>query len=293
MAVHIGSRGTDSVLAMVVLVVVGTAVWANVGDADTAPIAFLFAILFAAPILVRRRWPAGTLLLTAACLVVYYALGLPPIGLAVPVAVALWSAAEQGRIYWAIGTAVTLLVLSTIVRSVQGDDLGFVVGLELPTSACLMAAVVAWGDGVRARRGWQEEIATVRRMAAQQRDREVVHQIERERLHFARELHDLLGHTLTVVSLHTAAAREALHDDPARAERSLCQAGTACREATDELRATVSALREPAATVPTPGLDRVDDVLAAARAAGLDVTLRADVVAPTLPSKVSNAAYRV
>ncbi|MBD0324084.1 MAG: hypothetical protein ICV72_11970 [Aldersonia sp.] len=45
--------------------------------------------------------------------------------------------------------------------------------------------------------------------------------------------------------------------------------------------------------MPAPGLDRVDDVLAAARAAGLDVTLRADVVAPTLPSKVSNAAYRV
>lgn len=108
--------------------------------------------------LVRRRWPVATLLVTVAVLIGYYALSFPPIGLAVPVAAALYSAAEQGRQRWAIGTAGALLVMSTLVRVAEGDDPGYVLGYEFAASAGLMGAVIALGDGVRARRGWRAEL---------------------------------------------------------------------------------------------------------------------------------------
>ncbi|GAA1241933.1 hypothetical protein GCM10009676_28930 [Prauserella halophila] len=242
------------------------------------------------------------LIVTAVALLGYYMLSYPPIGLAVPVAAAPYSAAECGRLYWACGTALTLLTVSTVVRIGQGDNLSYVLGLETPTSATLMLAVIALGDSVRSRRGWRAELDRQAAAAALEQEVEATRRVEQERMRIARDLHDLLAHTVSVISLHTDVARETLHDEPATAERSLAAARTACRDAGRELRATVDALRTPDADAEDrdpgsadarPGLDRLGELVDTATAGGLHVEVRTTGTPRALPVVSDVTAYRV
>ncbi|TCP48501.1 signal transduction histidine kinase [Tamaricihabitans halophyticus] len=281
---------------MLVLIAVGTAITANFGRTGPPGLpAYAFGAFFGALMLVRRRWPVATLMVTATGLLGYYALSYPPIGLAVPVAAALFSAAELGRLYWAMGTALALLAISTGVRIGQGDDLSFVLGLEIPTSAALMATVIALGDSLRSRRGWRAELARQTHAAELERERTAARLVEQERLRIARDLHDLLAHTVSVISLHTDVARESLRDDPDTAERSLASARAACGDVGQELRATLHALRAPdcAENTPVLGLDRLDALVDTATATGLDVRVSASGTPVALPAISDATAYRV
>lgn len=288
----------DTGLAVLVFVVVGTAITANLGAEAhyPGPAAYLFAALFGALVLVRRRWPLGALIVSSCALLGYYVLSYPPIGLAVPVAVALYSAAEQGRLRWAVGTAVALLLISTGFRVHEGDNLAYLLGFEFAGSAGLMVSVIVLGDAIRSRRGWRAELDRQARAAIVEREREAARQVERERLRIAREMHDTLGHTMSVISLHTDVAREALGDDPGAAERSLSSVRVACSSAMQELRATVRALREDThgdTSSLATGLDQLDALADKVTGAGVDVKTRITGQVRPLPAIADTTAYRV
>jgi len=284
----------DGCLAGLVLLGVSAAIVADVNDdsAGPSPAAYVFAALLAGLVFARRRFPVAMLLVTAAVLLIYYTQDYPAIGLAVPMAIALYSAAEQGRLWIATAVSATLLVISTGVRIAEGDDLAYLLGIELAGTAGLMVAVIALGDSIRSRRGWRAELANQARIAELDRERETDRRIEQERLRIARDLHDLLGHTISIISLHTDVAREALRDDPAAAERALLAARTATDGVVTELRTTLRALRSPEDS-PLPGLDRLDNLVETARAAGLTVHVRREGEPVSLPAVADAAAYRV
>lgn len=291
------ARGLDVVLAAVTIVLVGVAVSADLGDgAGPGPVAYGFAVGLGGLMLVRRRFPVGVLVTTAAGLLVYYRLGQPPIGLAVPVVAALFSAAEQGRTRWASAVAAALVVVSTAVRTAQGDDPGLVLAYELPSAAALMAASIACGAAVRARREWHAERRRREVTARWEREREATDRVERERLRIARDLHDLLAHTTSVIALHADVARESLRDDPDAAERSLATVRAACSSVTRELRATVGALRDPAESggPPTAALrERLAGLVEETRNAGLDVAVDTGDGLDALPAVTATTAFHV
>ncbi|MFD8483759.1 sensor histidine kinase [Kitasatospora sp. NPDC059673] len=115
--------------------------------------------------------------------------------------------------------------------------------------------------------------------------------LERNRL--ARELHDSIGHALTVTVLQAGAAREVA--DPAFRERALEAIETTGRRALDDLERMLVLLREApeAAAGEQPGLDRAEELFAAARAAGSPVDAQLDVCAAELPGVLSREAYRI
>ncbi len=115
--------------------------------------------------------------------------------------------------------------------------------------------------------------------------------LERNRL--ARELHDSIGHALTVTVVQAGAAREVA--DPAFRERALEAIETTGRRALDDLERMLVLLREsPDATAAErPGLDRVGELFAAARSAGSPVDAELDVRAAELPGVLSREAYRI
>lgn len=287
----------DAALGAVVFGVLATAITADLGSAGPVPVpAYLFAAGFGALMLVRRRWPVGTLLVTAAGLLVYYALNYPPVGLAVPVAAALYSAAEAGRPRWAAGAAVALVAVSTFFRVREGDDIAYLLGYEFAVTATLMAAVIALGDSVRSRRGWQAELRRQARAADLEREQEAARRVEQERLRIARDLHDVLAHTISIVSLHSDVAREALRADPDAAQQALQAVRAATNDASRELRATLELLREPgtgASREPPAGLARLDDLVRAAAEGGLAVRVHTTGEASALPAVVDAAAHRV
>jgi signal transduction histidine kinase len=117
-----------------------------------------------------------------------------------------------------------------------------------------------------------------------------------ERNRIARELHDVIGHTLTISLLHVQSARLAVEHDPADAARALAEAERLSRECLAEVRITVGMLREDEAadrSAPLPGASGLPALVEQFRAAGADVTLTVEGDVAGLPATTGLAAYRI
>jgi signal transduction histidine kinase len=117
-----------------------------------------------------------------------------------------------------------------------------------------------------------------------------------ERNRIAREIHDSVGHALSVVTVQASAARKVIGRDPAFAEQALAAIETASRRAAAELDDMLGLLRDerqPSAAAPAPDLGSLDGLLTAARAAGLAVAPSVSGDLSRLPSLVSQEAYRI
>lgn len=110
----------------------------------------------------------------------------------------------------------------------------------------------------------------------------------------ARELHDSVGHALSAVTLQASAARRVLDRDPEFARGAMVAIEETSRRAVEELDAVLGVLRDgEAADVASPDLGALDPLLRSTRAAGVDVTLRADPGLDRLPKAISQEAYRI
>ena len=120
--------------------------------------------------------------------------------------------------------------------------------------------------------------------------------VEEERLRIARELHDVVAHSISVVSVQSQAVRRRLGPEHEREVEQLKLIEATVREAMGELRRLFGVLRAngvPAPTSPQPGLGQLDDLLATARADGLAVQERVDVDRRRVPPGLDLAAYRI
>jgi signal transduction histidine kinase len=117
-----------------------------------------------------------------------------------------------------------------------------------------------------------------------------------ERNRIARELHDVIAHSLTVSLLHVSSARLAVEDDPADAARALAEAERLGRASLDEVRHAVGLLNHPDAadpTTPLPGSTDVPTLIEGFRSAGADVSATVDGDLGALPATVGLATYRI
>lgn len=301
----------DGAAALTVAVVLSAIITITQAGAGQPPdvLAYVFAAGFGAILLLRRSLPVPVLVLSVLGTFAYYTLELPTIGVALPVVAALFSAAEQGLARWAIGAGAVMFAVSLLFR--LRDDpqpLGYLLGTDAVTNIALIAAAIALGYGVRARRlraAQQEQIA---RLTAQQTRREAELRIRDERERISRELHDTVGHFLSVISLHAGVAGDAVGHDDAAVSQALRQVREQATESLTELRSMVRLLRTEAAEAgspPTgadaaPGAGRqvrsladVPVILGRARAAGLQIHSDLTIDPGALSSSVDTAAYRV
>lgn len=114
-----------------------------------------------------------------------------------------------------------------------------------------------------------------------------------ERNRLARELHDSVGHTLTVGVLQATAAERVFDADPAFAREALGTIAQAGRGALGELDRVLGALRNDADATPSPGLGALDALAASTQAAGLPLALRVSGDTTAVPGLVSREAYRI
>ncbi|GAB2941057.1 histidine kinase [Micromonospora polyrhachis] len=120
-----------------------------------------------------------------------------------------------------------------------------------------------------------------------------------ERVRIARELHDVVAHHVSVVGIQAAATRRVMAKDPERARTALSSIEESARTAIDELRRMLNLLRQPATTADgaeapaTASVERVDDLLANVRAAGLTTQFGVYGDPAPLPASLSQAAYRI
>ena len=116
-----------------------------------------------------------------------------------------------------------------------------------------------------------------------------------ERNRIAAEVHDVIGHALTVSLLHISAARLALDESPQEARRSLSEAERLTRASLEEVRATVGLMRtdRPEDRVPLPGAEDLPALVESFRRAGADVQLHVDDQLGTLGATRGLATYRI
>ncbi|MFE7404662.1 sensor histidine kinase [Isoptericola sp. NPDC057559] len=290
---------TDVVLALASTLVVAVVIAADpAGDGGAGPAAYAFAAGLGALVLLRRFAPRTMLVLTFLGVCAYYALGLAPVGMVLPAVAALYSAAERGRAGWAVGTGGVLVVVATYFRLTDEDvdPSAALTAYDLVTNVALTAAAVALGVAVRLAREARERTALVRDLTAAEEAHAAQERLQAERLRIARDLHDAVGHNLSVVALHAGVADEAVGRDDDAARGALARVREAASGTLDDLRATVRVLRAPLpGTAPrgAVGLAGLDALLAPVREAGLEVTIDDAVPPGALAGAIDAAAYRI
>ncbi|MBB5632504.1 signal transduction histidine kinase [Cryobacterium mesophilum] len=142
----------------------------------------------------------------------------------------------------------------------------------------------------RASRLWRGRVTR-----AEQHERDLaLLAVSDERVRIARELHDIVAHSLSVIAVQADAADAALEHDPPRAREPLRVIRETARSALGEIRDMLQLLRaDDGETRPAPGLAALDDLLASARDAGLAVDAHVQLGGRSLPPVVDLAAYRI
>lgn len=264
--------------------------------------AFGFALLLAGPalLLLRRRHPVLTVCSTAAVTALYflraYTYGPAPLALAVAMMAAV--VAGHRLLVWAgtgIGLAAFfgLTALIGVPAAERGQGGAFPV--EEPTLGG-SSFVVGWALVVLVtaeliRMSRQRAAETARTRAEEER-----RQASEERLRMARELHDVLAHNISMINVQAGVALHLMDDNPEQARTALAAIKDASKEALTEMRGVIGALRaqgETAPRAPTAGLDGLDDLLARARSAGLDVETAVTGERRPLPAGADLAAFRI
>jgi signal transduction histidine kinase len=164
---------------------------------------------------------------------------------------------------------------------------GHVVGLT-----AWLIALIAVSEMVRDRRAKAEA-------SAQSHAEELRRRATEERLHIARELHDVVAHNMSLISIQAGVALHLLDKNPDQARSSLATIKDASKEALVELRSILGVLRqvdesdEGAPRQPVPTIRRLTDLVDRSRAAGLDVRLEVGEGLDELPRQVDLAAFRI
>ena len=244
--------------------------------------------LCTAPLLVRRRFPIPVF---ALALIGFSAAGdssnLATLigGLIAAVSIGL----ESGQIL--VGALAA--VAGAILIAVEFGQGGHFTTLPIPpwlTPLLLIGSAYLAGRVIASQRDRAEQVSREHEAALQ-----VAAATERRRI--ARELHDVIAHSVSVMVVQAGAARHVLDDKPEAARDSLLAVEQSGHEAMAELRRMLGVLGvengAPAPLAPQPGMDRLDALVARVRETGLPVELRVEGEARPLPPGVDVAAYRI
>ncbi|MFE4666296.1 sensor histidine kinase [Streptomyces sp. NPDC056716] len=265
------------------------------GEGVPASLATPLTLFSAAPLTVRRRLPLAALAMTTAgFLVALLWMGEPGPGI-VCCLVALYSAAVAvPRTRALIVGTVTAMVVPVVTLVVTGRH--FLDPANLLLIAWLGAAT-AIGDAVRSRRAYIQAIKDRATRAERTREAEASRRVAEERLRLARELHDIVAHSITVINFQAGVAAQLLRRQPDAAEAAIENVITASGATLTELGTMLTVLRrpdgEPCPPEPMPGLDRLDELLDGFRAAGLAVDVQHGGEILGLSPAVSMAGYRI
>ncbi|MEN3608005.1 sensor histidine kinase [Plantactinospora sp. ZYX-F-223] len=283
-------------------VLVGTAVaGAPITYEGTLPLATWLALL----LLLRRRWPVAVLLASLAAVTAFRVAELTEAGWVWPASVIFFLLAADDTprrhgLRWAVGAGLFQLTFAVTWQwTTEGQDVQRAIG-EVGGEALGLALTIAVAVAFRNWLRWRAELAAGLAHAEQERRLEADRRAAEERLQIARELHDVVAHTLTVVGVQLRVADEALDDSTDEARAALRTAQEVRARAVGDLRSLIDVLRAPgdrpdADSVPAPQADLggLAELTTRTRASGLEVALDVTGDPGTAPAPVALACYRV
>jgi signal transduction histidine kinase len=250
----------------------------------------------APPLIWRRRWPSVTAALIGVVVGTQaIVVGHPPSGfLYWPILVGGYSLGAYAPVARRPLAAFAVLLAGYAVVAVQAMRESPFNGTEVPW---MFAPVIAWliGRFMSRRRERAAGVAESMRLERVQEQRRLL-ALEQERARMARELHDILAHSVSLMGVQAGAAEEVLGRDPERARPVLRSIQQTARDSVGELRRLLGMLRADDAEselTPQPNLHDLDALLQRMREAGLPVELRVERATQPVPPGVELTAYRV
>jgi signal transduction histidine kinase len=253
------------------------------------------SLLWTLPLLLRRRLPFAAPVFAFA-VQAGSAFADPTLGAEATASLALLLAfwvvgAHNERPQAIAGTAIGFASIAVVARVDER------LGLEEAVSGILFGGAVSVIAYALQRRG-KRTAELEERAALLEREREDTERaaVAEERRRIARELHDVIAHSVTLMTVQAGAARLLLAENPERAREPVLSVEETGRHALAELRRLLGILRpdqSEASLAPQPGLARIDDLLTRTRRAGLPVELAVAGEPRVLPPGVDLTAYRI
>ena len=255
---------------------------------------FVLALAGTVPVALRRRYPIGVMLFLVATTPAWGLIHNPSdstLGTFFALMLGVFSgglyAANRRRSIASVFVVVASWAFATIAS-------GAVWYLFI---AAWLAGIWLVGDAIRTRTVHAHELEERAARLERERDLEAHHAAVMERARIARELHDVVAHSLSVMVIQAAAAGRVMSSEPERARESMAVVETTGREALAEMRRLLGVLRREdqltPLTTPSPSVVRLQPLLAEVRDAGLPVDLRVEGEPQPLPPGVDLSLYRV
>jgi signal transduction histidine kinase len=271
---------------------------------DRSTLNVTFVLLQTLPLVFRRRAPFTVFAIAAASLGVQGILGLRgPLFAFLAVNLALYSLAAYGDRRLAIlGVAVwaSLLTIRLVHLVATRWPQITISGLyDVVDDYVLLGAAWTLGEGVRQRRLHAAELEDRAARLEREREEKARQAATQERLRIARELHDVVAHSLSVIGVQAGAARLVLDADPhpTRAREAVAAIEATANQAMAEMRRALGILRdtEPSGAVlaPLPGLRQLTSLLDQLRSAGLPVDLTVEGTPRPLAASIDLSLYRI
>jgi signal transduction histidine kinase len=254
--------------------------------------------VMAAGLAVRRRFPLLALVVVLGLQPVLQSFG-PDLAehiagpfFWIPIAGYSLGAHTDGRRLWTgVLYACVAVTLSTVVEPYEDDFTAYL------SSVCLVAiGPILFGQALRNRTRLNEALHAKADRAERERSAAAEAAALAERTRIAGELHDVVAHALSAMTVQASAARRMAERDPERAESAFATVEATGREALTELRRLLGVLRredEDLGLAPQPSLAHITSLVQRSRASGLQVRLRVDGQPVPLPAGVDLTAYRL
>jgi DNA-binding NarL/FixJ family response regulator/signal transduction histidine kinase len=273
-------------------------------ESDSFPVwPVLLTLLATLPIALRRRFPIAVFAVTLAAALasdVFYSNFFFPGAL-----VALYTVAAQvGRpISIRVGVATALALTITFLDESGIEESNFGNWEDVVGRAAMYAVfAAAWllGDNLRTRRAYLREVEERAARLEREREENIRRAAADEQARIARELHDIIAHNVSVMTVQAAAAGDAFETQPGSVREALASIESTGREALTELRRLLGSVRPGdgpedglRTLAPQPGLARLDDLVEQVRATGLEVELTIEGSPRELPPGIDLSSYRI
>lgn len=294
-------RSSDAVLAVIVFVLEVIGILSRAVDesgefsismlGDVPAATYLLLAASSIALLWRKSRPLVVLLATLTASLVWDVIGLAD-GPSLAIFVSLYGVgryiADNRTSLLAVAAAMILVAANDLIEGEPAAVIGLSLGLVL----------VAWYVGRRIK-GRREYLALGEERAEyleRERAAEAQRAVDAERTRIARELHDVIAHRVSMITVQAGAAQTVAASDPERAIRAMEAVEEAGREALQELRQVVGVLRSDEKQedlAPLHGLAEIPRLVADMRDTGMDVSFSNDGVPDALPAKVDLASYRI
>ena len=285
----------DELVGLVLLIEIELQLWLSPYVHHRVPAA-LGGMALSAVVAVRRRWPLAAVLVGVGAVAVQdvfggrlteHAIGAIPAGVLAFYGAGAFLPARRAR--WALGLGVAVLWVDVLITKPTFSEFFF---------TGLMLGVLPWTVGrILRERGARESAyrESAERLDAEreQRARTAAY---RERTRIARELHDVIAHSVSVMVIQAGGARMVMDSEPERAESSLRSVEHAGRDALAEMRRLLGVLdsgEDPRALAPQPGLADIKDLISRTRTAGLETNLQIEGEPAMVSPALDLCAYRI